>query len=126
MCSKLTVKTPKRRQCRSGVFIVNFEHISYLFLAFQLLTLNRYVCWIDLQSKSTDLRISGDRTSRTSKMESFVTIITNKNNDNNNIVAEFSIFKVCWGPTYASEHIQALRGSHYPVMYYESEYRKLR
>ena len=28
ICSKLTIKTPKRRQrCRSGVFIVNFEHI---------------------------------------------------------------------------------------------------
>ena len=31
--SKLTVKTPERRHWRhSGVFIVNFEHISYLFL----------------------------------------------------------------------------------------------
>ena len=28
ICSKLTVKTPERRQWRrSGVFIVNFEHI---------------------------------------------------------------------------------------------------
>ena len=27
---KLTIKTPERRQWRlSGVFIVNFEHISY-------------------------------------------------------------------------------------------------
>ena len=26
--------------CLSGVFIVNFEHISHLFLVFQLLTLN--------------------------------------------------------------------------------------
>ena len=32
MCSKLTVKTPKRRQWRHFVvFIVNFEHISHLF-----------------------------------------------------------------------------------------------
>ena len=31
MCSKLTIKTPKRRQwCRFGIFIVNFEHISHL------------------------------------------------------------------------------------------------
>ena len=43
MCSKLTIKTPERRQSnisyplkkfyiwlRSGVFIVNFEHISHL------------------------------------------------------------------------------------------------
>ena len=36
MCLKLTLKTPKRR---SGVFIVNFEHISHLFLVFLLLTL---------------------------------------------------------------------------------------
>ena len=33
MCSKLTIKTPERRQWRgSGVFIVNFEHISHLVL----------------------------------------------------------------------------------------------
>ena len=32
ICSKLTIKTPERRQWhRSGVFIVNFEHISHLF-----------------------------------------------------------------------------------------------
>ena len=30
--SKLTIKTPERRQWRRlGVFIVNFEHISYFF-----------------------------------------------------------------------------------------------
>ena len=34
--SKLTIKTPERR--RSGIFIVNFETISYLFLVFLLLT----------------------------------------------------------------------------------------
>ena len=29
ICLKLTIKTPERRQCgRSGVFIVNFEHIQ--------------------------------------------------------------------------------------------------
>ena len=33
MCSKLTIKTPERRQwLRCGVFVVNFEYISYLFL----------------------------------------------------------------------------------------------
>ena len=32
ICSKLTKKTPERHQwCRSGVFIVNFEHISQSF-----------------------------------------------------------------------------------------------
>ena len=31
ICSKLTIKSPERR---STVFIVNFEHISYLFTPF--------------------------------------------------------------------------------------------
>ena len=35
--SKLTIKTPQRRHwCRSGVFIVNFEHISHLNLVLLL------------------------------------------------------------------------------------------
>ena len=42
MCSKLTIKTPERRQWRrSGVFIVNFEHILHFVLVFVLLTLSR-------------------------------------------------------------------------------------
>ena len=42
MCSKLTMKTPERRRWRlSGVFIVNFEHISPLFLEFLLMTLRK-------------------------------------------------------------------------------------
>ena len=41
ICSKLIIKTPERRHWRrSGVFIVNFEHISHLVLVFLLLTLN--------------------------------------------------------------------------------------
>ena len=41
MCSELTIKTPERRHWRrSGIFIVNFEHISYLVLVFLLLPLN--------------------------------------------------------------------------------------
>ena len=41
ICSKLTIKTPERRNWRrSGVFIVNFEHISHFLLVFLLLTLN--------------------------------------------------------------------------------------
>ena len=42
ICSKLTMKTPE--QCQwlpSDVFIVNFEHISHLFVVFLLLTLNK-------------------------------------------------------------------------------------
>ena len=39
--SKLTIKTPERRQwSRSGVYIVNFDHISHLVLVLLLLTLN--------------------------------------------------------------------------------------
>ena len=38
ICSKLKAKTPEGR---GGVFIVNFEHISHIFLAFLLLTLRR-------------------------------------------------------------------------------------
>ena len=39
ICSKLTIKTPERRQWRrSSVFTVNFEHISHLVLVFLLLT----------------------------------------------------------------------------------------
>ena len=41
ICSKFTIKIPERRQRRcSGVFIVQFEHISHLVLVFLLLTLN--------------------------------------------------------------------------------------
>ena len=40
ICSKLTIKTPEQRHLRrSGIFIVNFEHISHLVLVFLLLTL---------------------------------------------------------------------------------------
>ena len=42
ICSKLTIKTPERRSWRrSGVFIVNFEHILHLFLVFLSSTLNK-------------------------------------------------------------------------------------
>ena len=41
ICSKLTIKTPERRHWRrSGVFIVDFEHISHLVLVFLRLSLN--------------------------------------------------------------------------------------
>ena len=41
ICSKFTIKTPKRREWRcSGALIVNFVHISQLVLVFLLLTLN--------------------------------------------------------------------------------------
>ena len=38
ICLKLTIKTPERRHWRrTGVFIVNFERISHLFLVFLLM-----------------------------------------------------------------------------------------
>ena len=41
MCSKVTIKTSEQRQWHhSGAFIVNFEHISHLFLVFLLSSLN--------------------------------------------------------------------------------------
>ena len=48
ICSKLTIKTPERRQLgRSSVFIVNFKHISHLFLVFRLLTFEQVnVSWV--------------------------------------------------------------------------------
>ena len=42
ICSKLTIKIPE--QChwrRSGIFIVNFEHISHLVLVFLSLTISK-------------------------------------------------------------------------------------
>ena len=40
-CSKLTIETLEQGvKYKSGVFIVNFEHISHLVLVFLLLTLN--------------------------------------------------------------------------------------
>ena len=41
ICLKLIIKIPEGRHWRrSGIFIVNFEHISHLALVFLLLTLN--------------------------------------------------------------------------------------
>ena len=41
ICSKLTIKTPERRQCQSGNFSVNSELIPRITLVFSLLTLNK-------------------------------------------------------------------------------------
>ena len=47
ICSKLTIKIPERRHWRrSGIFIVNFKHISRLVL---VLTLNMlYAVFVEL------------------------------------------------------------------------------
>ena len=42
ICSKLTLKTPERRHWRhSGGVIINFEHISHLFLEFLLVAFSK-------------------------------------------------------------------------------------
>ena len=42
ICSRLTIKTPELHHCgRSGVFIVNFDHISHLFVVFLLISFSR-------------------------------------------------------------------------------------
>ena len=42
ICSKLTIKTPEKRQwCRFGVFVINFEQILHIVQEFPLLTLNK-------------------------------------------------------------------------------------
>ena len=44
ICSKLTIKTPERR---SGVFIVNFEHVSHLVIVFLLLIFEHVIAnWV--------------------------------------------------------------------------------
>ena len=52
ICSKLTIKTPEQCQWRrSGVFIVNFEHIAHLALVCLLLTLNMWFSFKILRGK---------------------------------------------------------------------------
>ena len=45
-CSELTIKTTERYHWRcSGVFIVNFEHISHFVLVLPLLISNKQLFW---------------------------------------------------------------------------------
>ena len=56
ICSKLTIKTLEQHQWHhSSIFIVDFEHISHLVIAFLLLTLKDW----DLNSKIEDAMIYG-------------------------------------------------------------------
>ena len=42
ICSRLTIKTPERHHCGpSGVFIVNFDHVSHLFVVFLSISFSR-------------------------------------------------------------------------------------
>ena len=54
ICSELTTKTPERCQWRRfAVFIVNFEHISNLYLAFVLLNLSTLMLTAYIAANST-------------------------------------------------------------------------
>ena len=55
------MKTPERRQGRcSSVFIVNFEHISHLSLAFILLTLKKHsICIAGSNVQLIPITLSG-------------------------------------------------------------------
>ena len=70
ICSKLTTKTSQQR--RSGVFFVNFDHISLLFLVFLLLTLDmdlftgmvevtQYLYWIETRDGVISSWLKGDQ-----------------------------------------------------------------
>ena len=67
ICSKLIIKTTERCQWRrSGVFIVDFEHILHLALVFLLLTLSRWMpagmwrtlCLISIKTEEAGLLYS--------------------------------------------------------------------
>ena len=58
ICSKSTIETPERRHWHcSGVFSVNFEHISHLVLVFLLLTLNMQMSSRWVLMKTTFLQL---------------------------------------------------------------------
>ena len=62
--SKLTIKIPERRHwCRSGIFVVNFEHISHLVLVYLLLTFNMYLPAGEACSPSLELYWMGVKAS---------------------------------------------------------------
>ena len=48
ICSKLTIKTPERHYWRrSGVFIVNFEHISHHFFSISIVNFEHVITgWV--------------------------------------------------------------------------------
>ena len=59
ICSKLTIKTPKRRHwLRSDVFIVNFKQIPHIVLRFPFLTYNKQPQWEILKETLFSYNIS--------------------------------------------------------------------
>ena len=86
ICSKLTIKTLERRQSRrSGAFIVNFEHISHLFLLFLLLALNRYM----LAGCNVKMQFIQKQTKNMSKPLSFHSEIIDQFGPNPNVSFNF-------------------------------------
>ena len=63
ICSTLTIKIPERRRSRSGIFVINFEHISHLVLVYLLLTLNMYLPAGEACSPSLELYWMGVKAS---------------------------------------------------------------
>ena len=56
MCSKLTIKTYKRRQwCRCGVFTVNFKHISHILSSVSMVNFEQVnICWVNSKESNPD------------------------------------------------------------------------
>ena len=98
ICSKLTIKTPERCNWRrSGVFIINFEHISQLVLMFLLLTLSRWMLagvgdndWFSLQVLHDLVVILHHKTS---EVDMWIHSHKNKRNDRSNNLMNFSAFR---------------------------------
>ena len=59
ICSKLTIKTPERHNWRrSGVCIVNFEHISHLLLVFLFFVFLPFF-WVGFTTRETEQSLQG-------------------------------------------------------------------
>ena len=77
ICSKLTIKAPERRQwCRSGVFIVTFEHFSHFFSIVDFEQVN-----ISLVSSCNIIfyNITRNQPATLSKLKSFIGVSRTKN-----------------------------------------------
>ena len=102
ICAKVTTKTPQRRQWHcSGVLIVNFEHISNLFLVFycwlwagkcwlgKSLTRSQILCWV---VKLNTVMIPAESIKRSSnKLKTTTKITARKNTTKSNIGEILSI-----------------------------------
>ena len=98
ICAKVTTKTPERRQWHcSGVLIVNFEHISNLFLVFycwlwagkswlgKSLTRSQILCWV---VKLNTVMIPAESLKRSSNTLKTTTKITARKNTTKSNIGE--------------------------------------